>query len=493
MVGCASHLFILKGAIMNQFENHFIQSLQDGRSVWLKGKQIDVTKDDSFHGTLATISNLYDLFNDPAHQQLVGYLSPKTNTWVHTAFLVPKSYDDILKRRTAFETWSHITDGMMSRLSDYARSRLTGWYSACESYKMFDPQFPAKITSYYEEARDQHRFISVIQRDPQINRSSQHSVDINELGLLRVTKKTADGIFLSGAKMIGTASPYSHDLLIYPLTRLKSELSSLAHFLAVAANSPGLHMICRESFATDFSQQGNAPISSKYDEMDALLIFDDVFVPWERVFLYDNPEALWKLKSDAASNSLAYHQAIVRLLIKLEFVTAIACEIAESIGAESYLHVQEKLGELIMQVETIRALLVASEREGDFDEHKTYLPNFKYIETARNLGAKYYPRAIEILQLIGAGGFIQIPSRIDDLQSPISNLLKKYFKGTNITAEQKTKLFKLAWDIIGSPLGSRHELYERFYAGDPIRNIANQYISYDKCKFKNMLKKFLND
>ena len=84
--------------------------------------------------------------------------------------------------------------------------------------------------------------------------------------------------------------------------------------------------------------------------MDALLIFDNVFVPWERVLLYNNPEALWAIKSDVASSSLAYHQAIVRLVVKLEFITAIACEIAEAIGATTYLHVQEKLGELIMQI-----------------------------------------------------------------------------------------------------------------------------------------------
>ncbi|WP_281996235.1 4-hydroxyphenylacetate 3-hydroxylase C-terminal domain-containing protein, partial [Bacillus thuringiensis] len=135
---------------------------------------------------------------------------------------------------------------------------------------------------------------------------------------------------------------------------------------------------------------------------------------------------------------------------------------------------------------------IAAEVEGTTNETKTYLPNFKYIETARNLGSKYYPRAIEILQLIGAGGFIQLPSSSNDFQSPIADLLKKYFKGTNIDAEQRTKLFKLAWDIIGSPLGSRHELYERFYAGDPIRNTATQYVNYDKNHFKKMISKYLH-
>lgn len=131
-----------------------------------------------------------------------------------------------------------------------------------------------------------------------------------------------------------------------------------------------------------------------------------------------------------------------------------------------------------MQVETIHALLLTAEREGKRNEYNLYLPNLKYIETARDLGPKYYPRAIEILQFAGAGGFIQLTSSIRNFQSPLSHLLNKHFKGANISADKKTKLFKLAWDILSSPLGSRHELYERFYAGDPIRNIANQYINY---------------
>ncbi|WP_129710204.1 4-hydroxyphenylacetate 3-hydroxylase family protein [Priestia megaterium] len=476
---------------MSSEQNKFIKSLRDERNIWLNGKKIDITTDENFSGTLKTISELFSMLDHPEQREQVGYLSPKTKEFVHTAFYVPHSYEDVVKRRTAFETWSQSTDGVMSRLSDYARSRLTGWYASRDDYKKFDKHFPEKLKTYYEKARDEHLFLSIIQRDPQINRASQSSNDLKDLGLLRVTKKTSDGVFLEGAKMIGTAAPYSNDLIVYPLSPLKEEQKCLAHMLVVAPNSPGLHMVCRESFASFKKQQVNAPLSTKYDEMDALLIFDHVFVPWERVLLYDNSEALWQIKLDSASNSLAYHQAIVRLLTKLEFVTAIALEIAEVIGADGYLHVQEKIGELIMQVETIRALLIASEREGQINHHNTYIPNFTYIETARNLGAKYYPRALEILQLIGAGGFIQLPSSIEDFQSPLSSLMSKYFAGANIGADKRTKLFKLAWDLVGSPLGSRHELYERFYAGDPIRNTANQYHHYDKQKLKQMVKKYI--
>ncbi|MDQ0271628.1 4-hydroxyphenylacetate 3-hydroxylase family protein [Cytobacillus purgationiresistens] len=472
--------------------NHnFINSLKDGRNVWLNGKKVDITTDENFSGTLQTISQLYELFEDPKQQALVGYLSPQTNEWVHSAFLVPQSYEDVLKRRTAFEAWSKATDGIMSRLSDYARSRLAGWYANRERYRSFDAHFPDKISAYYETARDEHRFLSVVQRDPQVNRAEQASKDIKEAGLLAITKKTEDGVYVNGAKMIGTASPYSHDLIVYPLSKLEESRKALAHMLIVAANSPGLHMVCRESFATDPQNKTDHPLSSQYDEMDAVLIFDNVFVPWERVLLYDTPEGLAHIKADPVSNGLAYHQAIIRLLIKLEFVAAVANEIAEAIGANTYLHVQEKLGELIMQTDTIRALIIASEHEGKLINRNIFVPNFNFIQTARTLGAKYYPRSIEILQLIGAGGFIQLPSSMDDFNTPISGLLKNYFKGANIEAEKRTKLFKLAWDLIGSPLGSRHELYERFYAGDPMLNTAKQYNQYDKQEWKNSLDKYL--
>jgi 4-hydroxyphenylacetate 3-monooxygenase len=475
---------------MLRISEKFIQSLQDGRNVWLNGKILDVTKDENFSGTLSTITSLFDMFEDSSVSDLVGYKSPKTEEYVHTAFLIPHSYEELLKRRRAFEVWSQSTDGVMSRLSDYSRSRLTGWYSSRLKYKIYDQYFPDKIKVYYEEARDQHRMISVVQRDPQINRSNPIP-EANEAGLLRITKKTEDGVMITGAKMIGTAAPYSNDLIVYPVARLTDKHIPLSHMLVVPVNSPGLHVVCRESFASDSSKKADYPLSFQYDEMDALIIFDNVFVPWERVLLHDNPEAIWQIKSDSASNSLAYHQAIVRLGIKLEFVTAIAIEIAESIGADTHLHVQEKIGELITQVKTISGLIVASECQGKVDSYGAFIPDFGYIETARNLGSKYYPRAIDILQQIGAGGFIQLPSSVHDFEGPLSPLLKQYYKGANIDAEKRTKLFKLAWDLIGSPLGSRHELYERFYSGDPIRNLANQYIYFDKTRFKKMVEKYI--
>lgn len=464
---------------MTSVGEQFVQSLQDGRTVWLDGEKVKkVAHHPAFQGTLTTLQHLFNTLNDPKVRDQVGFRSPKTGEYVHNAFLVPTSQEDLKRRSLAFELWAKQTHGVMSRLPEYARSLVTGWYAARARVECDDPQFSEKITKYYEEARDQHRFVTTALLDPQIDRSKGPSEQKDPDAVLRIVKKTEDGVFLRGAKMIATAAPYTHDFLVYPYHRIQSGDLEHAHVMIVPANTPGLNIVCRESFSSD--RLFDHPISYRYEEMDAVLLFDDAFVPWECVLLHDLPDAVWRLRTDQTANSLGYHATIVRLLAKIQFVAGVGFAIAEAIGANHYLHVQEKLGELVVQIETIKALLHAAEAGARPDEFGTWIPALTPIETARNLGSKFYPRAIEILQQIGAGGLIQVPSSVEDVDGKLAKLIKKYYRGANIDAESRIQLFKLAWDLIGSPLASRHELYERFYFGDPVRTYANQYLHYPK-------------
>ncbi|WP_244863116.1 4-hydroxyphenylacetate 3-hydroxylase family protein [Paenibacillus cisolokensis] len=467
----------------------FIQSLKDGRSIWLDGKRLDdVTGHPAFRGTLRTLKHLFDTLDNKDVREQVGFWNPATNAYAHSSFLVPASKADLQKRRVAFAYWANETYGVMSRLSDYARSLVTGWYASRHEFASFDPHFDEKITRYYEEARDKDLFLTTALLDPQIDRSKSPSEQQHPDAVLRIVKETEDGVVVRGAKMVATAGPYCHDFLIFPYYRLKENEQQYAHLLIVPANLPGLHIICRESFAS--LQDDNHPLSAKYEEMDAVLLFDDVLVPWERVLLKGSAQGIWELRMNETANALAFHQTVVRLLAKLEFVAGVSFAVADSIGASGFLHVQEKLGELVTQVESIKALLLASEIQARRNDAGTVLPALSPIETARNLGTRYYPRAIEILQQIGAGGFMQVPSTLGELDGPLANLMKTCYAGKQIDAEHKVRLFKLAWDLVGSPLGSRHELYERFYAGDPVRTYANQYLYADKSELTGLMRNF---
>jgi 4-hydroxyphenylacetate 3-monooxygenase len=460
----------------------YLDSLKDGRNVWLNGSIVkDVAVNPAFTGTLSTIERLFNMLDQPDVQHFVGFQPPSSDKYAHSSFLVPRNQDDLRKRSIAFKYWADETHGVMSRLSEYARSLVTGWYAAKDQLAQLDPQFAYKITDYYEKARDNDLFLANALLDPQVDRSKGLEDFDAADRVLHIVKETEDGLIVRGAKMIATAAPYAHDFLIFPFHKVQEEHAKHAHALIVPANSPGLHIVCREPFTSDREQ--DHLLSAFYDEMDAVLFFDDVLVPWERVLIHGNAEAVWKFRMNQTANSLAFHQTVVRLLSKLEFVTGVAIAVAEAIGVTGYLHIQEKLGELISQVETVHALLVASEAQAEIDDTGTCIPALKPIDTARILGSRFYPRAIEILQQIGAGGFIQVPSTLEEINGPISELMQKYFAGATVGAEEKVKLFKLAWDLFGSQLGSRHELYERYYAGDPIRALANLYTNTEKQRY----------
>lgn len=461
----------------------FIRSLDDDRSVWLDGSTVNVTEHQAFQGTLGTISNLFDMLDESDYSKLIGFKDENTGRVCHNAFLVPRTQEHLAQRASAFRVWAESTHGVMSRLSDYARSRITGWYATRERYRTYDKHFADKLAIYYEEAKMNDLFLTAIQREPQIDRSKSIGEDPDMI--LRVVGKNSEGLIVRGAKMIATAGPYSNDLIVYPLARIPREHPEYAHMMIVPANSSGLHMMCRESYAKQ--PNDGYPISERYDEMDAVLFFDNVLVPWERVLLHDHPEAVWAVRSNEASSSLAYHQTIVRLQVKLEFVSAIAFAIAQAIGIDQFLNIQVLLGELVSQIRTIEGLILAAESAAKPDEFGNLIPTFTFIETARNLGSKYYPRSMEILQTLGAGGFFQMPSNLGELDGPLSPFIQKYLRGANVDSSDKIRLFRLAWEFIGSPLGSRHELYERYYAGDPVRNFANQYLSFDKSKLVDKL------
>lgn len=467
----------------------FIRSLDDGRNVWLDGSRLNnLAEHPAFRGTLNTIRQLYDTLDDPAVREKAGFWNEATASYAHSAFLVPRNRDDLLRRRESFALWANRTHGVMSRLGEFARSLVTGWYAAREELSGYDPSFSERIARYYESAKDEDRFLTTALLDPQIDRSKGASQHANPYSVLRIVRENREGVIVRGAKMIATAGPYAHDFLVYPYHRLAEHEREYAHCLIVPANSPGLHIVCRESYAS--SDGENHPLSARYDEMDAVLFFDDVLVPWERVLLKGNVGGVWALKTNRSASALAFHQTVVRLLAKLEFVTGTAIAVAQSIGADTYQHVQEKLGELIMQTESIKALLLASELQSRRDRFGVQLPDLAPIETARNLGSRYYPRALEIVQLVGAGGFIQVPSTVGELTGPLQPMMGAYLAGRQVSADRKVRLFKLAWDLAGSRLGTRHELYERFYAGDPVRNYATQYVNADKGEWEDAVRRF---
>ncbi len=437
--------------------------LQDGRRVWYGGELVTrIAEHHAFRGTVQTIEKLLNMQTGAWKREL-------THEGAHLSFLVPASLEDLRRKEKAYKIWADATFGMMSRLSEYSREIETGWYANRKALGAVIPHFEAKIERIYRNSRDRDLLSTVAAQDLQRNRS-RSNVEV-DAGQLRVVKKTEEGVIVRGAKTVATAAPYVDELIITSFHKRSEAQRALANVFIIPANLPGVHIVCRESFASDDAVHD--PLSALYDEMDAVLIFEDALIPWDLVLVAEDPDAAWKLHTDPVAVALSQHQTVVRLISKLQSVAAIAYGLAKSADVTGFLHVRNELANLIMQVETIEALLRTAQHTGE-RHNGVFIPNRLYLGTARNLGARYYAEGIAAIHQIGASGLLQTPASLEELE--VHPEWREYFAASEgFNSTKRTLLNKLAWDFVGSSLGARHALYERFYSGDPVRNFANYY------------------
>jgi aromatic ring hydroxylase len=226
--------------------------------------------------------------------------------------------------------------------------------------------------------------------------------------------------------------------------------------------------------------------------MDCVVIFDDVEVPKGRVFLDGDTVGYSEVISDTGWRGHIMHQAFTRAYVKLCFAFGLGHVIANTIGVVRFDHIQEKLGQIWNMCELTRSAIVAAEAGSSIDEGGVWYPDDRSFLALRGEMPKWLPRANELLQLIGGGGYMCTPSRAD-LDGPLRPLIDRFYQAAGADAERRVRLFRLAWDFLGSDLGGRGELYERFYLSDSWRMTALAYSIADKSFAESLVEQFLQD
>ncbi|WP_248928035.1 4-hydroxyphenylacetate 3-hydroxylase N-terminal domain-containing protein [Paenibacillus hamazuiensis] len=450
----------------------YMERLNDGRKVWLGEQSVDrIARHPAFAATARLIASMLDRQEEPGTMDLLTY-KVEDKQRAHMAFLVPESKEDLFRRHQAFRFDPDETFGMADGPSQYIRSVLTGHYAARHDSGL-GSEYASKLEAYYKHVRDRDLICAAASGDPQ-----SRAATAGETGPgLRIVRETKEGIIVSGARMAATNAPYADEILVSfhdPGSRFSRRTDS--PMFAVSTCTPGLHIVCRESIRS--GERDDAPVSARFAEMDAVLVFDEVLVSWDRVFVKNDPEALHRLWRSPAGSALGRHQAVVRLFGHLEFIAAVGHALVSASETKTLLHIQEKMGELMIQLETLKGLLVAAEHPSRPSYDRVWLPDEQPLRTACSLGARFYPRAIEIVRQIGADSLLQRPARLADFGGPVGHFLREYYGGTDRDAFSRTKLVKLAWDLVGSPLAARRTLYEQFLWGDPVQGYADHYETY---------------
>ena len=270
--------------------------------------------------------------------------------------------------------------------------------------------------------------------------------------------------------MLATLAPLSEELLVFPSTVLKAEPAAEPYALsfAIQCNAEGLKFLCRDTYDLGRSRFDH-PLASRFDEMDAVVVFDNVLVPWERVFLCGDVARCNALYSGTGAVVHMMHQVAVKNVAKSEFILGLAARIAEASDAMSLPHVRDRIAEMIMTTETMRACLRAAEADAALDKWGVFTPSRAPLDTARNLFPRLYPRLVEIIQLNSSSSLMATPSAADFANPAELPDIDRYFGAADSGARERVALYRLAWEVACSSFGGRQVLYERFFFGDPVR------------------------
>jgi 4-hydroxyphenylacetate 3-monooxygenase len=460
--------------------------------VWLGDERVhDVTTHPALRRGARSVAHLYDMQHDPALREEMTYISPTTGDRVGLSFITPHTIEDLRHRTRMMLHWARYSGGMMGRSPDYLNVNLMACAAAAEFYAQNDPRHAENVRHYYTYICENDLCLTHTLVNPQANRALTATGHPSAEVAARIVKETDKGMVIRGARILATLGPLSDEIAVFPSTVLKAaaDTAPYAFAFAIPSDTPGLKYICRESF--DYGRPASEhPLGSRFEEMDAIVVFDDVLVPWERVFLKADPVLC--NASYAATNAVVHmmHQVVVKNIAKAEFILGVACLIVDALGATEFPHVHEKIAECIVNLELMKACLRAGEADAAIDRWGVMCPHRPPLDVARNVFPKMYPRMVEILQLLSSSGMMMIPPQ-SAFDSPIGDDIDRYLVVANMSAQDRVKLFRLAWDIACSAFGGRQTLYERFFFGDPMRMASALYGIYPKEPLMDRVREFL--
>jgi 4-hydroxyphenylacetate 3-monooxygenase len=448
--------------------NNYLSAMRRLKAeVWLGGQRVE---DPTTHPALVhcarSVASLYDMQME--HPEAMTFRLDDGDR-AGLSFIQPRTADEVRKRSLMFRQWAEYSGGMLGRTPDYLNTSIAAMAAAWRFFSASDSRFGENIQNYYNQARKQDWCATHTLVNPKASRAAGWAGHSDADLALRLVERTNDGIIVSGARMLATLGPLAEELLVFPSTVLKEDAAAEPFALAFAinCNAPGLKFICRDSFDLGRSHF-DAPLSSRFEEMDCVVVFQRVLVPWDRVFLCGDVARCNALYGDTNAVVNMMHQVVVKNTVKAEFMLGLAVKIAEVSDALSLPHVRERLAEMIIAAELMRSSLRAAEADALMDQWGEFVPARAPLDIARNLFPRLYPRLVEIIQLNSSSSLMATPAAAD-FDSPVLPDLERYFGTSGASAKERVGLYRLAWDVAGSAFGGRQVLYERFFFGDPVR------------------------
>jgi 4-hydroxyphenylacetate 3-monooxygenase len=470
----------------------YLRSLNDGRRIFVDGERVDdVTRHPAFRQAARSVAALYDIAVAPELRERMTFASPKTGEPVQRCWQIPRSHADLRARRQFSETWAEATFGLMGRAPDHVAGFFSGYAAVPKFFAAAGQRFADNLVAFYEFMRDNHIYCSYAIVPPQIDRSKPAHQQSDPTLYAGVIKERDDGIVISGAQQLATGGAISDFIQLSCIQPLQPGDENYANCLAVPVAAPGLKLYPRKPYARAGSP-ADYPLSSRFDESDSYVIFDNVFVPWEHVFIYRNVELSRDQWRKTPAHLLGNHQAQTRYVTKLRFMVGLAHRMNEMTGNAANPAVMIMMGELAALVSIYESMLLAHETMGTIEDDVLWPSKTTYY-AASSMQSEFNGRMLEIIRELAGAAFITLPSSSADFDNPeIAADIERYMRSGTADAKSRVKLMRLIWDFLGSEFGSRHAQYEKFYGGPSFAAKQNLYRNFDFKRATGLVDRALN-
>jgi 4-hydroxyphenylacetate 3-monooxygenase len=462
-----------------------LQSLRDGRVVFIDGERVgDVTAHPAFRNAVGVAASLYDYQARLENLARVTFAPAGAGSGgagyarVNRCWQLPTSYDELVARRCAMAEWAELSSGFLGRAPDHVASALAGQVIGIDVFRRHGAARAEALLDYFDYVSRHDLYVSYVIINPQADRNKAWGEQEPDL-VCRLVDEDSRGITVRGAKMLGTATIMANELLVANLQPLQPGEEDLALSFAVPVATPGLKILSRKSYEAAAPSRADNPLAARFDENDAVIWFEDVKVPWERVFVYRDTDMCRAQFHDTLGHTFQNYQAQIRLTVKAKFLVGVAKRLAETIGTAVLPPVREVLGRLAAQAAMVEGMVWGMEAKGHM-EGPYFVPDKHLMYAAQVLTQELYPRLIDTIRGLAGGALIMLPSSQRDWDNPeLAAIIAKTQRSPISGPRERVDFLKLAWDALGSEFAGRHTQYEMFYAGAPFVTCGHSLRTYD--------------
>ncbi len=446
----------------------FLAGLRSKREVWVGDDRVDdVASHPAFAGAARTLAALFDLQHRAANACLMP--DPETGEPINVSHMIPRSRADLERRHACLERIAEFTVGLMGRTPDYMNVTFAGFAGRADEWAVnANDNGAANLVAYQKLLRRNDLSLTHTIIHPTIDKSKGDAPQAGNDVALHKVADTDHGIIVRGARILATLAPFADEIAVYPAVPLPEGADAYALSFCIPADAPGLKFLCRDSCSTA-PNLFDHPLSSRFDEQDAFVIFDDVEIPRDRVFINANRGAYNTVMTTGWYPNVM-QQTMIRAQTKLAFAYGLATRMAETINDVSPA-TKQMLGEIWTYAEFTRAAVHSAEAGAFEYGNGVWFPDGRPLAALRAALPTWFPRVGEIITLIGSHNLLAAPTEAELADSKLRPLIERYLRGAgDVSAEQRARIFRLAWDFVGTALASRNELYERFYLASGARN-----------------------